>query len=101
MEKETKIKSMLGLARRSGQMESGVRPVEHGLKHGRLQVVLIATDASDATKRKIEYSVRDSGVAFFSFLTKDLLGQVTGQSDKAVIGIRNGAIAEVVISLLK
>jgi ribosomal protein L7Ae-like RNA K-turn-binding protein len=100
LENEKKLKSLLGMARRSRQLESGVRNVEKCIKMGLIQVVIIADDAAVNAHEKIAYISEGKEVRCFTVLNKDNLGQATGQTDKAVVGIRWGKLAEAVIEVL-
>ncbi len=100
LEKEKKLKALLGLARRCRQLESGVRNVEKCIKMGLIQVVIIAEDAAVNAHEKIAYVTDGQEIKCFTVLNKDNLGQATGQTDKAVVGIRWGKLAEAVIDVL-
>ncbi len=97
---DEKLKTFLGLARRSGQLESGVKNIETLLKANRLGVVIIASDAAENAKDKIKYWQEKNSVPCFVFLDKDALGQATGQTDKAVVAVKPGDLADAIINLL-
>ena len=47
-----KVYSYLGLAKRAGQVVSGEQAVMGGIQRGKVLLILIATDASENTRRK-------------------------------------------------
>ena len=102
LDKKKKLESLLGLARRAGQLESGMRNVEKGIKEGWIQVVVIAEDAADNVKKNMTYLQGEGhAVVVFYALDKSSLGEATGQSDKAVLGLPHGKLAEAVIAALR
>lgn len=85
----SRILSLLGIAARAGGLVSGWNGVE--AKWGRLELVLIAGDASENVRRRFAKS--DSDKAYMA-LTKGELGKAIGKPPRSVIGITDLRLAE-------
>ena len=54
MNEEKKVLNLLGLAQRSGKLASGEFQTEKAVKEQRAALVILAADASENTKKKIQ-----------------------------------------------
>lgn len=91
-----KVYSYLGLAKRAGQVVSGEQAVMGGIQRGKVLLILIATDASENTRRKFNSLALNHNVNCYTYGNKDLLGQAMGQTPRAVVGIVNRNFAGVI-----
>ena len=95
-----KIHSLLGIAMRAGKLVSGEDGTMIDLKKGKLNLVIVAEDASNNTKKlfKDKSSYRKINQIFFS--TKVELGLSIGKSPRAVIGIKDKNLSQKIIELM-
>ena len=92
----TRVRGMLGLAMRAGRVVIGTEQVCVALKKkGRIQLVLIAADASPSTKKKITVKCEFYGVASVELpLDTEALGALLGKTyTPAVVGITDEGFA--------
>lgn len=57
------------------------------IKKNRLQLVIIAGDAAENTKKKMEAVCRRHNVPFYSLLTREELSRAIGKENQVVIGL--------------
>lgn len=95
-----KIHSLLGIAMRAGQLVSGEDATLLDLKKGKLNLVIVADDASNNTKKlfKDKSSYRKINCIYFS--TKEGLGVSIGKDSRAVIGIKDIGFSNKIIQLM-
>lgn len=96
-----KVLSMIGLAARAGAVKSGEFLVEKSVKtrHGKL--VIVATDASDNTKKMFKDMCSFYHIPFRIFGTKEELGHWTGKAYRASICILDEGFAKSVIERME
>ena len=82
-----KALSMIGLAAKAGRLSSGETAVENAIKSYNAQLVIVAEDASDNTKKKFEDMCNFRDISIIQFSTKEELGKVLGKEYRASIAI--------------
>lgn len=95
-----KIYSYIGLAMRAGKVVSGDDTTLKELKKGKVSLVIVANDASDNTKKLFEDKSSYRKVDQVYFSTKVELGLSIGKSPRAVIGIKDKALANKITELI-
>ncbi len=95
-----KIYSYIGLAMRAGKVVSGDDTTLKELKKGKVSLVIVANDASDNTKKLFEDKSSYRKVEQVYFSTKVELGLSIGKSPRAVIGIKDKALANKITELI-
>lgn len=95
-----KIYSYIGLAMRAGKVVSGDDTTLKELKKGKVSLVIVANDASDNTKKLFEDKSSYRKVEQIYFSTKVELGLSIGKSPRAVIGIKDKALANKITELI-
>ncbi len=93
---DTRVRGMLGLAMRAGRVVIGCEQVTVALKKkGRVRLVLVATDASAATKKKIAAKCEFYGIPLVEIqLDTGSLGDLLGKTyAPAVVGITDDGFA--------
>lgn len=98
---EEKIYSYLGLATRAGKIVSGDDSTLLELKRGNIKLVIIATDASNNTKKLFKDKSSYRNISYVYFSTKLQLGLSIGKAPRAVIGVKDEGFANKIIELLK
>ena len=96
-----KALSMIGLASRAGAVKSGEFSVEKAVKSGRGKLVLVASDASDNTKKMFMDMCRFYKVPIQIFGTKEELGRWSGKAYRASICILDEGFAKSVINSME
>lgn len=85
--KPDKVLSMLGLATRAGKVVSGEFSTEKAIKSGKAYLVIVASDASDNTKKEFSDSCSYYQVPFVIYGTKDSLGHCIGKQMRASLAV--------------
>lgn len=95
-----RIYSFLGLATKAGKLVSGDDTCERMLKSNKVNLIIVAEDASSNTKKAFEDLCRYRDVPIRLFGSKQLLGRYTGKDNRAVIAILDSGFAERLILLI-
>ena len=82
-----KVYSLLGLAKKAGQLLSGDETCERTIKSGKAVLVIVASDASENTKDKFKSMCNFRDVCYREYGEKLELGRYTGKEIRAVISI--------------
>jgi len=92
-----RIVNLLGMTRKSGQAVTGSNAVLTALKAPEeISLVLLAEDVSSGIADKVGYRAKGKGVPVFRLFSKALLGKVTGKSERSVVAIKSGPLAETI-----
>ena len=95
-----KIHSLLGIAMRAGKLVSGEDGTMIDLKKGKLNLVIVAEDASNNTKKLFKDKSSFRHVNCIESSTKSDLGISIGKDSRAVIGIKDIGFANKIIQLI-
>ena len=95
-----KIHSLLGLAMRAGKLVSGEDGTMLDLKKGKLNLVIVADDASNNTKKLFKDKASFRKIPYVYFSSKEGLGLSIGKDSKAVIGIKDVGFATKIKELM-
>ena len=98
---EEKIYSFLGLATRAGKIVSGDDSTLLELKRGKVNLVIIAEDASDNTKKLFKDKSSFRSIPYVYFSTKLQIGLAIGKAPRAVLGVKDKAFANRIIELME
>lgn len=95
-----KIYSMLGLANKAGKLLKGSDTCERALKTGKVNLVVLSTDASEGTAKKFKdmCSYRDIEIRFFG--DRYRLGKITGKEERVVVAVCDKGFAGTIIDLI-
>ena len=95
-----KIHSLLGIAMRAGKLVSDEDGTMIDLKKGKLNLVIVAEDASNNTKKLFKDKSSFRHVNCIELSTKSDLGISIGKDSRAVIGIKDIGFANKIIQLI-
>ena len=95
-----KIHSLLGIAMRAGKLVSGEDGTMIDLEKGKLNLVIVAEDASNNTKKLFKDKSSFRHVNCIELSTKSDLGISIGKDSRAVIGIKDIGFANKIIQLI-
>lgn len=87
---------MLGLATKAGKTVTGEFSTEKAVKEGRACLVVVATDASDNTKKKFRNMCDYYQVMMKEFSDKDSLGNACGKEFRASLAVTDSGLAKAV-----
>ncbi|MEF9941831.1 MAG: ribosomal L7Ae/L30e/S12e/Gadd45 family protein [Lachnospiraceae bacterium] len=93
--KQSKLLSLIGLATKAGKTVSGEFSTEKGIKSGTASLVIVATDASDNTKKKFT-NMCDfyQKVPIYFYGDKDTLGHAMGKEFRAILAVTDEGFAK-------
>lgn len=98
--KPDKVLQMLGLAQRAGGIKSGEFQTEGSVKDGTAELVIVAQDASDNTKKQFENMCSYYEVPYLSYGSKESLGHAIGRELRASLSVTNEGLAREIIRLI-
>ena len=93
-----KIDNLLRLAKKAGKLKIGRSPVLGAIKKGRVQLIIVADDASIKIEREIKFENKKIEVLKYS--TKNKLGELFGRQEVAVLAICDKNFAHSISQLL-
>lgn len=92
--------SLLGLAARARELVTGEELVLQDVRKKRVQLVLIASDASESTAKKVHDKCHHYGVLCKSGVDRSALGAAIGKGERVIIGIKSRGFAEKISELM-
>ena len=85
--KLSKAMSLISLATKAGRTASGEFCTEKEVKTGMAELVIVATDASDNTKKKFQNMCDFYEVPIYFYGDKDTLGHAMGKEFRASLAV--------------
>ena len=92
---------MLGLATRARTIVSGEFSTERSIQDFSACLVIVATDASDNTKKKFKNKCEFYEVPYFEYGTRDELGHAMGKEQRASLAVTDEGFARQVHKLIE
>ena len=96
-----KIVNFLGLAMRAGKVKTGESVIINEIKKHKIQLVIIAEDASENTKKVIQNKCESYHISFRIFGTRSELGQALGKAERVNVGITDQGFAKKLLSMIE
>jgi len=97
-----RIEGLLGMARKSGQVESGSNAVLASLrKNGKYALLILSDDISEAIGSKLKTAAIQQNIPVFKMLEKNRLGQILGKGERSVAAIAVGPLANAILAELQ
>ena len=90
----TKALSLISLATKAGKTASGEFSTEQSVKSFRAELVIVATDASDNTKKKFQNMCEFYEVPIYFYGDKDTLGHAMGKEFRASLAVNDAGFAK-------
>ena len=94
LKKRDKILSLIGLATKAGRCISGETMTESETKSGKAKLVIVASDASENTKKKFQDMCKFYKVPICIYGDKDTLGHAMGKEFRASLAILDEGFAD-------
>ena len=101
MANRDKVLSLIGLAMKAGRCTSGETMTENETKLGRARLVIVASEASDNTKKKFRDMCEFYKVPICFYGDKDTLGHAMGKEFRASLAILDKGFADGIRKELK
>ena len=95
---EKKTLSMLSISAKAGKIVSGGFLTEKSIQEGTAHLVIIASNASDNTKKKFINKSKYYHVPYCIFSNSDSLGRSIGKEARTTIAINDEGLARAVLS---
>lgn len=92
--KPSKAMSMISLATKAGKTASGEFATEQSVKSFRAELVIVASDASDNTKKKFKNMCEFYEVPIYIYGDKDSLGHAMGKEFRAMLAVNDLGFAK-------
>lgn len=93
--------SLLGLMQRARQLVTGEELVIKAIQKKRVYFVLIASDASDNTKKKISDKCSYYDIPYVYFENRHSIGQAIGKAERVTVGMLDKGFANKFRSLIE
>jgi len=85
---------MISLATKAGKTASGEFATEQSVKSFRAELVIVASDASDNTKKKFKNMCEFYEVPIYIYGDKDSLGHAMGKEFRAMLAVNDLGFAK-------
>lgn len=95
-----KILSLLGLAMRSGNITSGEFAAREAVRNKTASLVIVASDASDNTKKMFRNQCEHYQVPFYCWGLKEELGHAIGKEFRASIAVTDQGFSDALLKQL-
>ena len=93
-----KVYSMLGIARKGGKISIGFDVTCLDVKDKKSKLVLIASDASDKTKKNMQFTCDKYDIKYVEYGEKEILGKSLGRKVVSVLSINDTNIASYLLN---
>lgn len=100
MMKQPQWFSLLGLAARARKLATGEELVIKEIRKKKIFLVIVADDASDLTKKKLQDKCNFYNVDVKFIANRQLLGQAIGKHERVVVGVNDEGFAKKLLSIL-
>jgi len=91
---------MLGLAKKAGKLITGEDGCLAAIRGGKAKLVLVATDASDNTKKRFADKTSFYGVPMYSLFDKEMVAAYIGMHNRATLVLTDPGFVAKISSLI-
>ena len=99
--KSSKALSLVSLATKAGKTASGEFCTEKEVKTGMAELVIVAEDASDNTKKKFKNMCNFYEVPIYFYGDKDTVGHAMGKEFRATLAVTDAGFAKGIVKHLE
>ncbi len=99
--KNDPVLSLLGLSAAGRNLVSGGFSVDKAIKEGRASLVVVATDASENTRKSFNDSCTYYQVPIVFYGTKDELGHALGKEERSSAAVTDPGLAKSIMAKIK
>ena len=93
-----KVLQLLSLAQRAGKVSSGEFKTEESVKLGKASLVILASDASDNTKKKFSNMCEFYEVPILFYSDKETIGHYIGKEFRASVAVTDEGLSNKILS---
>ncbi len=93
----SKALSLIGFAKKSGNLVSGVNTCTFAIGKGKAKLVILAEDISAGSEKKILKEIRKKGIPYIKYSTIDELSHIAGESGRSVFAVLDKGFAESIL----
>jgi len=79
--------SLIGFAKRSGNLVSGVNTCTFAIRKGKAKLLTLAEDISEGSEKKIMKEIRKKGIPYIKYGTIDTLSRIAGETGRSVFAV--------------
>lgn len=101
MESSKKIFNLLGIATKAGRITSGEFMTEKAIKDGSAQLVIVASDASDNTRKMFSNMCTYYEVPIYIFGNKEELGHAMGKELRASLAVLDAGFSKALVKQIE
>lgn len=94
-----KLEGMIGLCVKAGRMAFGSEACESLVRSGKLPLVIVAEDAAENTKKRMQDKCTSFGTKLIFFGTVSSLAKCTGKGKVSVLGVRDTGFASAILKI--
>ena len=94
-----KLLGMVGLAKRAGKISTGAFVCDKMIKTRRAKLVILASDASDNTKKTVTDSCKFYNIKLIELSDMANLGHITGGGERAVVSVNDNNFAKAITDI--
>ena len=91
---KSKVLSLMGFAKKSGNLVSGVNTSRFNMAKGKVKLVILAEDISENSEKKIMKDVRKYGVDHIKYGAAEELSHATGAEGRTVFAVLDENFAD-------
>ncbi len=95
-----KVCGLLGLARRAGKLSFGTEACKKEIESNKVKLIVIAVDAAERTKMNFKNICSEKEIPIFEILSIEEMSKAIGQSNKAVVGIKDINFSKEIIKII-
>ncbi len=88
---------LLGMAMRAGKVASGEKMTLDAIRSGKAQLVLVARDSSDNTRKLFRDKCAYYKVVHAEYGTREILGHALGRAGRSSVAVMDGGFARALL----
>ncbi|MCR4587409.1 MAG: ribosomal L7Ae/L30e/S12e/Gadd45 family protein [Lachnospiraceae bacterium] len=101
MGKLNKVESLIGLAQKAGKIASGEFSAEKAIQSFRAELVIVAENASDNTKKHFRDMCDFREIPFITYDDRERLAQAIGKEVRVVLAVNDAGFAKAIQKALQ
>ena len=101
MDLHDKALNMIGIAHRARKICSGEMSVDKSIKNTEAYLVIVATDASDNTKKHFNDKCTYYDIPIVYYADKESIGNILGKEIRTSVAIEDEGLAQAILKAIK
>lgn len=95
-----KALGLIGISAKAGKIAFGTEQVKENLEKKKVDLVILAQDASGKTKDNFEFLCKKLNIKVVTYQTIEVLSKTIGKKNKAVLGIKDKNLGEEIYKII-